>query len=222
MKRRDFLISAVALAATPALAQTPAPAPGAVPGAATQPPAELAPPAPGLVRVKISTAVGDILCDLNEEKAPVTVKNFLRYVDSKRYDAATFYRGSRPKGYDKDDFGVVQGGLENRNVYPPIAHEPTTKTGLKHIDGTLSMGRNAPGSANSDFFICIGESKYLDADPSAPGDNLGFAAFGQVVQGMDTVKKILVMPKSATKGIGVMLGEILEVPVKFTARRVTA
>jgi len=218
VKRRDFLIGAGALAATPALAQVPAtPQAPAVPE-----PTVLAPPAPGMVRVALKTKEGTIVLDLNQEKAPITAGNFLRYIDQKRYDGATFYRASRPPNVT--DYGVIQGGLQNNpaKILKPIAHEPTSKTGLKHIDGTISMGRNAPGTATSDFFICLGDSAYLDADPKAPGDNLGFAAFGQVVQGMDVVKKILVLPTSPTKGVGVMKGQMLEPPVPiFTARRVT-
>jgi len=218
VKRRDFLIGAGALAATPALAQVPAaPQAPAVPE-----PTVLAPPPPGMVRVALNTKEGTIVLDLNQEKAPITAGNFLRYIDQKRYDGSTFYRASRPPNVT--DYGVIQGGLQNNpaKILKPIAHEPTSKTGLKHIDGTISMGRNAPGTATSDFFICLGDSAYLDADPKAPGDNLGFAAFGQVVQGMDVVKKILVLPTSPTKGVGVMKGQMLEPPVPIvTARRVT-
>jgi peptidyl-prolyl cis-trans isomerase A (cyclophilin A) len=219
VKRRDFLIGAGVLAASPALAQEPPASPPPAPVEA------LAPPAPGMVRVALNTGQGVIVLDLNQEKAPITTANFLRYVDQKRYDGSTFYRASRPPNATTADYGVIQGGLENNpaKVLKPIAHEPTTKTGLKHLDGTISMGRHAPGTATSDFFICIGDSKYLDADPAAPGDNLGYAAFGQVVQGMDVVKKILVLPTSPTKGVGPMKGQMLEprVPIK-TARRVVA
>lgn len=222
VKRRDFLLGAGALAATPALAQDPATAPPPPPVAE---PTILAPPAAGLVRVALNTKAGMIVIDLNQEKAPITAGNFLRYIDQKRYDGSTFYRASRPPNATTADYGVIQGGLQNNpaKILKPIAHEPTSKTGLKHLDGTISMGRNAPGTATSDFFICIGESAYLDADPKAPGDNLGFAAFGQVVQGMDVVKKILVLPTSPTRGVGVMKGQMLEPPVPIvTARRVTA
>lgn len=177
----------------------------------------------GKVRVAVTTSVGVILIDLEAEKAPITSANWLRYVDQKRYDGCTFYRASRPVGATTDDYGVIQGGLENApaKVLKAIAHEPTSKTGLKHLDGTISMGRNGPGTATSDFFICVGESAYLDADPSAPGDNLGYSAFGQVVQGMDVVKKILISPTSPTKGVGAMKGQMLEprVPIR-TMRRV--
>ena len=221
IQRRQLILGAGLVAASPAFAQPPAAAP------APQPPpvADPGPPplAPGKVRVALKTGLGVILVDLEQEKAPITAGNYLRYVDQKRYDGCSFYRASRPPGSTTDNYGVIQGGLENRNVLRPIAHEPTTQTGLKHVNGTISMGRNAPGSATSDFFICIGDSAYLDADPSKPGDNLGYAAFGQVVQGMDVVKKILVSPTSPTKGEGVMRGQMLEPRIPITTiRRVTA
>jgi peptidyl-prolyl cis-trans isomerase A (cyclophilin A) len=102
----------------------------------------------------------------------------------------------------------------------PIAHESTLKTGLSHKDGTISLGRRAPGTANSEFFICVGDQTYLDADPTAKGDNLGFAAFGHVVDGMDHVHTILGLPTSPTAGVGVMRGQMLSptVPI-LTARR---
>lgn len=201
LQRRTFLAGAGALAASPALA------------------------APGLVHVKLTTPVGAIVLALNQAKAPITVANFLRYTDTKRYDGATFYRASRPKGYTADDYGSIQGGLQNdpAKVMKPIGHEPTTKTGLSHTDGAISMGRFAPGSATSDFFICIGDNTYLDANPKAKGDNLGFAAFGYVVEGMDVVRKILVKPRDPNAGVGVMKGEMLKPPVRIlSARRTTA
>jgi peptidyl-prolyl cis-trans isomerase A (cyclophilin A) len=231
---RHSLIAAAFLLAAPALAQSPgeptpppaeapvaAPAPAATPGPTPAP----TPPAPDRPRVALTTSQGRIVIELYTDKAPITAKNFLRYVDAKRFDGATFYRASKPKGYTADDYGIVQGGLQNdpARLYPPIAHEPTTKTGLKHVNGAISMGRNAPGSATSDFFICIGDGAYLDANPANPGDNLGYAAFGQVVHGMDVVKKILLLPTSPTRGEGVMRGQMLEPPVPITAaRRVTA
>lgn len=221
--RRHFIVGAGLIAASPALAQPPAAPPAPTPPA----PAPSGPPPleAGKVRIAINSGQGTILVDLEQEKAPITAGNFLRYVDQRRYDGCTFYRASRPVGATTDDYGVIQGGLENNpaKVLKAIAHEPTSKTGLKHVNGTISMGRNAPGSATSDFFICVGESSYLDANPSAPGDNLGFAAFGQVVQGMEIVKKILVMPTSPTKGVGAMKGQMLEPRVPITTmRRVTA
>lgn len=205
MKRRLLLAAVLALAAAPALAQTPAETPAA--------------PAP--VRVDLHTTEGDIVIELATAQAPITTANFLRYVDTKRYDGASFYRASRIPG--AEDYGLIQGGLNGdpARMLKPIAHEPTTKTGLTHKDGTISMGRFAPGTATSDFFIMIGDSPSFDADPTAKGDNQGFAAFGQVVEGMDVVKKILAGPVSANAGTGAMHGEMLKAPVKIlTARRV--
>lgn len=210
MKRRLFLAAMASLAlAGPVAAQTPAPAPSA-------------PAAAPAVRVKLETADGPIVLELYPDKAPITAKNFLRYVDEKRFDGATFYRASKVP--NAPEYGLVQGGVQNdpKRVLKPIAHEPTTKTGLSHTDGAISMGRTSPGTATSDFFIVVGDMTYMDADPKQPGDNLGFATFGKVVEGMDTVKKILAEPTSATAGEGVMKGEILAKPVKIvTARRET-
>ena len=238
MQRRTFLTAAAALAASPALAQTPppaspAPAQPAAPAAPTAPvtPAAAAPapttpatppPKPGTVRVRIDTSLGHFLIDLEAKKAPLTTANFLRYVDQKRYDKATFYRASRPPNATDYEYGVVQGGLQNdpKLILPPVAHEPTTKTDLKHTNGAISMGRRAPGTATSDFFICVGDQSYLDADPSQPGDNKGFACFGYVVEGLETAKKIMALPLSATAGVGVMKGEMLKKPLPMKARRV--
>ena len=199
MKRRTFLAAAAASAASPVLAQAPA--------------------AP--VRVKLETGDGPIILELYPDKAPITAGNFLRYVDGKRFDGATFYRASKVP--NAPEFGLIQGGVQNdpARVLKPIAHEPTTKTGLSHTDGAISMGRTDPGTATSDFFIVLGDMTYMDADPKQPGDNLGFAAFGKVVEGMDTARKILAEPTSQTAGVGVMKGEMLAKPVKIiSARRV--
>jgi peptidyl-prolyl cis-trans isomerase A (cyclophilin A) len=179
-------------------------------------------PRPGTVRVRIDTSLGHITLDLEAKKAPLTTANFLRYVDQKRYDKATFYRCSRPPNATDYEYGVAQGGLQNdpKLILPPVAHESTTKTGLKHLNGAISMGRRAPGTATSDFFICVGDQAYLDADPTQKGDNLGFACFGYVVEGMETVKKILALPVSPTAGVGVMKGEMLKKPLPKKVRRV--
>ena len=176
-------------------------------------------------RVRLHTTAGDIVLELAADKAPITTKNFLHYVDTKRLDGASFFRASRPKGYTKDDYGIVEGGIRNApgKLFPPIAHESTAKTGLSNTDGAISMARNAPGTAQANFSICVGDQTYLDADPKDPKGKPGYAAFGHVVEGMDVVRKILVMPTDPKKGTGVMKGEILAKPVKIiTARRVSA
>jgi peptidyl-prolyl cis-trans isomerase A (cyclophilin A) len=173
--------------------------------------------APANPRVVITTAVGTITVELAADKAPITTANFLKYVDRKLYDGATFYRASKPKGQVTNDYGSIQGGLRDdvKKKLPPIAHESTLKTGLKHGDGVISMGRYAPGTAQADWVICVGDMSYLDATPTDPG----FAAFGHVTDGMPVVQQILGMPTDPNKGVGAMKGEILVKPVKIISIR---
>ena len=171
-------------------------------------------------RVVIHTSLGSITLELFADKAPITTANFLKYVDRKLYDGATFYRASKPPGQTTNDYGSIQGGLQNdpKKVLPPIAHESNLKTGILHKDGVISMGRHAPGTAQADWFICVGDMAYLDADPKDP-KNPGFAAFGHVTSGMDVVQKILGMPTDPNRGEGAMKGEMLVKPVKITSAR---
>jgi peptidyl-prolyl cis-trans isomerase A (cyclophilin A) len=174
----------------------------------------------GLVRVSLKTGKGVITADINVGKAPITGRNFLRYVDTRRYDGARFYRASHVP--TQPERGLIEGGLKNdpAKVFRPIAHESTLMTGLSHKDGTLSMASLAPGKAQAEFFICIGDQPGYDADPKGAADNQGFAAFGQVVDGMDVVRAIFEAPTSATAGKGVMRGEMLSPPIPIlTARR---
>jgi peptidyl-prolyl cis-trans isomerase A (cyclophilin A) len=177
-----------------------------------------APTSTQTVRVALTTTLGAIVVELETQQAPVTTANFLRYVDAKRLDGIAFYRAMLPSWGG----GLIQAGVRDpRKLYPPIKHEPTTETGLSHTEGAISMARFAPGSATADFTIMLGDMRGLDADPKASGDNLGFAAFGRVVEGMDVVKKIAAAPRSSTLGEGVMKGEMLDPPIKIvTARRV--
>jgi peptidyl-prolyl cis-trans isomerase A (cyclophilin A) len=247
MKRRTFVLGAGALAtAGQAAAQSmaePAPAPSVAAPATV--PAEAAPPAPpstdaptagppptpaptgpppvpsGAVRVALRTSLGTILIDLYRDKAPITVANFLRYVDQKHYDGAAFYRASRPAKDPDGTWGSIQGGLQNRQraPLPPIAHESTTRTGLSHLNGTISMTRNAPGTATSDFFIVLGDQTGYDADPSGERDRFGFAAFGRVVDGLEVVKKINLARRSPTAGVGWLKGEMLSPPIPIISAR---
>lgn len=203
MLRRFFLLAILSLIVSPALAQAPQPSPE--------------PSTPVAIRVKLDTGAGPIVLELDVTKAPVTTANFLRYVDQKRYDDTIFYRALKMTGT-----GLIQGGVRDaRKLLPPIAHEPTTQTGIQHVEGVISMARGAPGSANADFFILTGPMPSLDAHPDQPGDNLGFAAFGRVVEGMDAVRKILESPVSPTAGEGSMKGQMLEPPIRIiTARRI--
>ncbi|MBI1404775.1 MAG: peptidylprolyl isomerase [Caulobacter sp.] len=195
MIRRSFLAGTAALAggslvAGPVLAQT-----------AT----------PGVVRLIMTTGEGPLVLELYGDKAPITVANFLRYVDAGLYNRGEIYRASQAPG--APEIGLVQGGARPGKLFPPIAHESTAMTGLTHVDGTLSMARGALGTATSDFFIICGGAPYLDARPDGAGDGAGYAAFGQVVEGMEIVRRILEMPKTQEAENPVMKGQMLAAPV---------
>ena len=164
--------------------------------------------APALPRVALETSAGRITIEVEAIKAPITAANFLRYVDERRLDGAAFYRAMQ----SGPGTGLVQGGVNNdpERVLPPIAHEPTTQTGLSHIDGAVSMARYAPGTATGDFFVSVGPTLSYDAGRSFSVDPDGFAVFGRVVGGMDVVRAILAAPTSPTEGEGFMRGQMLE------------
>ena len=180
--------------------------------------------APGLAnpRVAFETSEGRFVLEVDRANAPITAANFLRYVDAKRLDNIRVYRTAKVA----ERFGFIQFGVENdpKRIYPPIKHEPTSQTGIKHLDGVISMPRRAPGTAQGEFTISIGAQTALDADPAAPGDNLGYAAFGRVVEGMETVLKIFDAPISPTATVrGVFKGEVPAKPVRIlTVRRLPA
>lgn len=179
---------------------------------AAPPPAEA--PRPATVEVVMTTEAGPITIALETQRAPITAGYILKHVDEKRLDGATFYRAYKvtPDG----SIALIQGGIrDGAKLLPPVAHEPTTVTGLSNTDGAVSLARGAPGTAQAQFFIIMGNLSSLDANPQAPGDNLGFAVFGHVSAGMDVVRKILESPLSATKGDGAMKGQMIEVPVKI-------
>ena len=145
--------------------------------------------------VTIHTELGDILIELYPVQAPITVNNFLRYVVENRFENTRFYRVVRADNQPKDKIKieVIQGGLQedgHLQMLPPIAHETTKQSGLRHEDGTLSMARNQPGTASSEFFICVGAQPELDFGGQRNPDGEGFAAFGKVIAGLDVVRKI--------------------------------
>jgi peptidyl-prolyl cis-trans isomerase A (cyclophilin A) len=147
----------------------------------------------------MKTELGDILIEVYPDKAPVTVANFLRYVDEGRYEGALFYRVVTPDNQPNMDIKIeiIQGGTSrsaNPRELPPIEHETTDKTGIQHKDGTISMARLMPGSASSEFFICVGDQPSLDFGGMRNRDGQGFAAFGMVIEGMDVVRKIQQQP----------------------------
>ena len=171
---------------------------------------------PLTVKVTMHTSLGDIELALAGDRAPVTVTNFLRYVDGRRFDGCSFYRAVALD--DGGTSGLIQGGLRGnpKRVLKPIAHEPTTVTGLSHVNGAISMARAGPGTADADFFIVVGDTVSYDAQPD--GDP-GYAVFGRVTDGMDVVRTILGQPRSED-GQGVMKGQMIAHPVKIlTVRR---
>ncbi len=178
--------------------------------------AQDAPSAPAVaVRVILETSAGSILVE-TDPRAPITAANFLRYVDEGRFNGTDFYRGMELGA----GTGVVQGGTANApdRILPPIAHEPTSQTGLRHVDGALSMARFDPGTADGDFFIIVGNLPGFDAGRAAPGDP-GFAVFGRVIEGMDVVRAILTAPKSPTEGEGFMRGQMLDPRIRIVSAR---
>ncbi len=179
-------------------------------------PVAAAPP-PATIDVTLKTGAGTIVLALERARAPLTTANFLRYVDARRLDGTVFYRATKvAPGY-----GLIQGGTRNDpfRVFTPVAHEPTSKTGLSHVGGTISMARDAPGTATGDFFIVVGDLTSMDANPKAKGDKLGFAAFGHVVSGMAVVRRILAAPTSRAAGAGAMKGQMIADPVRIISAR---
>jgi peptidyl-prolyl cis-trans isomerase A (cyclophilin A) len=153
-------------------------------------------------RVRIETDSGAIVVQLAPDKAPVTVANFLRYVDEHRYDGGSFYRAVTLKNQlspeQQPQIEVIQGGVDadSSKRLPPIPHETNDKSGIKHTDGVISMARGQPGSAGSEFFIVINDQPSLDFGGKRNPDGQGFAAFGRVIEGMNVVRRIQRMPSA--------------------------
>jgi peptidyl-prolyl cis-trans isomerase A (cyclophilin A) len=195
------------LLAAALLAALAAPAIGQSAPATTQAPA----PKDDLIPVAIDTSLGRIVLALDRGRAPVTTANFLHYIDTHRLDGQNFYRAMHV-----GDGGLIQGGIttDARKLYPPIAHEPTSQTGLHNVAGAIAMANAGAGTAKSDFFILLSDMPGFDANGPG-GDSTGFAAFGHVTQGMDVVRKIFDAPVSATKGVGPMKGQMLDPQIRI-------
>ena len=172
--------------------------------------------------VVIKTELGDIVVALETERAPITAANFLRYADEKRFDGIVFYRAMR-LDWGEQPNGLVQAGtqFDPKRIRPPIAHEPTDVTGVKHVEGAISMARNEPGTANGDWSIMLAPQPGLDADPTSddPDRRAGYAAFGRVIEGMEVVRAIFEAPLDPDKGEGWMKGQMLAAPVKVISVR---
>jgi peptidyl-prolyl cis-trans isomerase A (cyclophilin A) len=156
-------------------------------------------PIDAVITVVITTELGDIEVELNARQAPKTVENFLRYVDAKHYDGGRFHRTVTPDNQpeNKIKIEVIQAGVAPEHAkddFAPLKLERTSETKLLHVDGAISMARDGPDTATSDFFICIGEQKELDFGGKRNPDGQGFAAFGKVKKGMELVKKIQTSP----------------------------
>jgi len=175
MRRRSVLLyPALALAATQ---------PRAVPAQA--------------VRTRVATGLGSFVIEVDPEVAPVTVAHYLAHVDRGLLDGGAVYRivtlaNQAPETRHKIE--VVQWGMNRPDdkppPLPPIVHETTRQSGLRHLDGTVSMARAQPGSATAEYFVCVGDQPELDFGGGRNPDGLGFAAFGRVVAGMDVIRAL--------------------------------
>jgi peptidyl-prolyl cis-trans isomerase A (cyclophilin A) len=169
----------------------------------------------GLPVVVLETEQGRIEIEVDAAAAPLTARNFLRYVDAGHYDGGRFHRTVRPDNQpqNKVKIEVVQAGAaasREAEAFPPIPLERTSATGLRHLDGTVSMARDAPDTATSDFFVCIGDQPELDFGGRRNPDGQGFAAFGRVVAGLDVVRRIQRAPAD---------GQALTPPVAILSAR---
>jgi peptidyl-prolyl cis-trans isomerase A (cyclophilin A) len=154
------------------------------------------------VTVIMSTSAGEVELELYPEVAPITVDNFLKIVDAGLYRKGRIYRVVRMDNQAQNNIKieVIQGGLEDEepvSALEPIAHETTETTGILHKDGVISMARLEPGTATSEFFICVNDQPDLDFGGQRNPDGQGFAAFGKVVSGMDVVREIQNMKTDA-------------------------
>lgn len=174
--------------------------------------------------VVFETPVGEIAIELDVARAPVTAAHFKALILQGWLEGGHFYRtvhkAVTPGHLPTID--VLQGGLgffPERDV-PSVMHEPTDRTGLRHVEGTVSLARGADKPATGEFFICLGAFPVLDAGTLEGAGAAGFSAFGQVVRGMDVVRKIHAMPAEAPPPDGweILKGQFLSEPVPFKAR----
>ena len=167
--------------------------------------------------VVFETEKGPIEIEVDAQHAPLTAANFLRYVDGGFYDGGTVNRAVRPDNTVRHDveIQVIQFQTDRnrrRDEFPPIALERTTATGLKHVDGAVSMARSGPDTATASFSIVIGNQPEMDFGGKRNADGQGFAVFGQVTRGMDVVKAI---QSSPTGQSGPYRTETLDPPIKI-------
>jgi peptidyl-prolyl cis-trans isomerase A (cyclophilin A) len=168
------------------------------------------------VRVVIQTELGDIEAEIDTERAPITAANFLKYVDGRFYDGGAVNRAVRPDNTVRNDvpIQVIQFQIDparRHQQFAPIPLERTSVTGLKHVDGAVSMARNAPDTATTSFSIVIGDQPEMDHGGRRNADGQGFAVFGRVVRGFDVVRAIQASPTGRTGAFGT---ETLDPPIK--------
>lgn len=165
--------------------------------------------------IAFKTSKGDIIIELYNQIAPITVDNFLRHLDGGHYNGSSFYRTvTHQNDNGSPKIEVIQGGLGDIDKpFPAISHESTNITKLKHEDGTISMSRGEVNSATSDFFICIGSQQGLDFGGERNNDGQGFAAFGKVIEGMDIVRDINGMPSNKKTDNEYVKGQMINNPI---------
>lgn len=172
------------------------------------------------VRVIFETELGNIMVEVDLARAPITAENFLKYVDGKFYDSGMINRAVRPDNTVRHDveIQVIQFQIDPQRSgeqFPPIPMERTSVTGLRHVDGALSMARTGPDTARASFSIVIGDQPEMDFGGRRNPDGQGFAVFGRVVEGMDVVRKIHAAPTLPAGRGGAYGTETLDPPVKI-------
>ena len=172
--------------------------------------------------IVMQTSLGDIHIEIAVDSAPVTGTNFLRLAEGGHLDGAGFYRVVRP---DNDNgtptVSFVQGGVQHRgSPFPAIPHETTETTGLRHVDGAVSMARAGVGTASSEFFISVGAQPSLDFGGARNPDGQGFAVFGRVTDGMDVVHRIHALDADALTRNPYLAGQVLSNPVRIESVRI--
>ena len=162
--------------------------------------------------VLIRTELGDIKAEVFQKEAPLTAANFLRYVDAGLYDGTSFFRVvTIEESFPNQEVPITVaqcGQVEKEKLFPPIQHETTEETGLRHLDGALSMARMKPGSATSSFSVILGLQPEMDYGGKRQPDRQGFAVFGYVTEGIDVAKRIHSQPRE---------GQRLKPPIRITS-----
>ncbi len=173
-------------------------------------------------RVIVQTEYGPIAIDVFVGRAPASARGFLAVVDSGGYAGGAFIRVVRPDNdHGTPVIGVVQGHARAGVTAPHLVHESTLQTGLRHLDGTVSLTRDAPGTASGiEFFVCVGAQPALDHGGLRNPDGQGFAAFDRVTSGMDVVRRIWVLPALGASADRYTAGQVLSPAVGFSVRRV--